>query len=108
MNSQNDAGYTALHHAARQGSKDLIEILLKAGADRMIENNVGETPYMVAQRFHQFEAERLLLNIEQQQGKDFLFWWISFVFIFCKFLSLLETQIGNIEQQQGMDFLFPR
>ena len=68
VNSTNDAGYTALHHAARHGSRELIEILLKANADRMIENNAGETPYMVAQRFQQYEAERLLLNIEQQHG----------------------------------------
>ena len=68
VNSQNDAGYTALHHAAKHGSKDLIEILVKAGADRLIENNAGETPYMVARKFEQLEAERLLLNVEQQHG----------------------------------------
>ncbi len=68
MNSQNDAGYTALHHAAKHGSKDLIEILVKADADRMIENNAGEAPYMVAHKFQQWEAERLLLNVEQQHG----------------------------------------
>lgn len=69
VNSTNDAGYTALHHAARHGSRELIEILLKANADRMIENNAGETPYMVAKRSQQYEAERLLLNVEQQHGK---------------------------------------
>ncbi len=68
MDSQNDAGYTALHHAAKHGSKELIEILVKAGADRLIENNAGETPYMVARKFEQLEAERLLLNVEQQHG----------------------------------------
>ena len=68
VNSQNDAGYTALHHAAKHGCKELIEILVKGGADRMIENNAGETPYMVAHKFQQWEAERLLLNAEQQQG----------------------------------------
>ena len=74
MNSTNDAGYTALHHAARHGSRELIEILLKANADRMIENNAGETPYMVAKRSQQYEAERLLLNVEQQQhGKRSIF-----------------------------------
>lgn len=69
VNSTNDAGYTALHHAARHGSRELIEILLKANADRMIENNARETPHMVAQRSQQFEAERLLLNVEQQHGE---------------------------------------
>lgn len=68
INSQNDAGYTALHHSAKHGSIDLIQVLLRAGADRMLENNAGETPYMVAHKYQQFEAERLLLNIEQQHA----------------------------------------
>ena len=68
VNSQNDAGYTALHHAAKHGSKELIDILIKAGADRMLENNAGETPYMVAHKFEQYEAEKLLLNMEQEHG----------------------------------------
>lgn len=72
VNSTNDAGYTALHHAARHGSRELIEILLKANADRLIENNAGETPYMVAKRSQQYEAERLLLNVEQQHGKIYV------------------------------------
>ena len=69
VNSQNDAGYTALHHAAKHGSRDLIDILVKAGADRMIENNAGETPYMVAHKFQQWEAEKLLLNVELEHGE---------------------------------------
>lgn len=68
VNSQNDAGYTALHHAAKHGSIDLIQVLLRASADRMLENNAGETPYMVAHKYQQFDAERLLLNIEQAHG----------------------------------------
>ena len=35
----------------------------------MIENNAGETPYMVAHRYQQWDAERLLLNVEQQHGE---------------------------------------
>ena len=81
VNSQNDAGYTALHHAARHGSKELIEILLKGNADRLIENNAGETAYMVAQRSQQFEAERLLLNMEEQQHGELLS-LLSFAFGF--------------------------
>ena len=42
---------------------------MKAGADRMLENNAGETPYMVAHKYAQWEAERLLLNVEQQHGE---------------------------------------
>jgi len=68
VNSQNDAGYTSLHHAAKHGSENQINILVKAGADQMIENNAGETPYMVAHKYQQWEAERLLLNVEQQHG----------------------------------------
>ena len=34
----------------------------------MLENNAGETPYMVAHKYQQFEVERLLLNIDQAHG----------------------------------------
>lgn len=68
VNSQNDAGYTALHHAAKHGSKELIEILISAGADRLLENNAGETPYMVAKKYQQWEAEKHLLNMEKEHG----------------------------------------
>ncbi len=40
----------------------------------MIENNAGETPYMVAHKYQQWDAERLLLNVEQQHGM-----WINWV-----------------------------
>ena len=72
VNAQNDAGYTSLHHAAKHGSIELIQVLLKAGADRMLENNAGETPYMVAHKYQQFEVERLLLNIDQAHGMNTL------------------------------------
>ena len=68
VNSQNDAGYTALHHAAKHGSRELIEILVKAGSDHMLQNNAGETPYMVAHKFEHRDAERMLLDREQEHG----------------------------------------
>ena len=39
----------------------------------MLENNAGETPYMVAHKYQQYDAERLLLNIEQQHGMNIRF-----------------------------------
>ena len=42
----------------------------------MLENNAGETPYMVAHKYQQFDAERLLLNIEQQHGETSLLTWL--------------------------------
>ncbi len=91
VDSQNDAGYTALHHAAKHGSKELIEILVKAGADRLIENNAGETPYMVARKFEQLEAERLLLNVEQQHG-EFVGTFGAFLFNYCIAVALYRFQ----------------
>ena len=39
------AGTTALHHAAESGHLDVIEVLLAAGADRTIEDDLyGGTP----------------------------------------------------------------
>ncbi len=91
VDSQNDAGYTALHHAAKHGSKELIEILVKAGADRLIENNAGETPYMVARKFEQLEAERLLLNVEQQHG-EIVGTFGAFLFNYCIAVALYRFQ----------------
>lgn len=58
-------------------------MLLRSGSDRMLENNAGETPYMVAHKYQQFEAERLLLNIEQQHGE-----WVIWVHVGIVIISL--------------------
>ena len=48
MNIQNGLGDTAIHLAARLGLKDMLEILLKNGADTEIRNLKGLLPLHVA------------------------------------------------------------
>jgi ankyrin repeat protein len=55
-----DQGYTALHLAANSGNVELIEFLLRAGADRTLKTGSGETPYDLAvKKGHHSAAESL-------------------------------------------------
>jgi len=40
-----DQGYTALHLAANNGNVELIEFLLRSGADRTLRTGAGETAH---------------------------------------------------------------
>lgn len=39
---QGDLGYTALHYACMRGYTDIVQLLLKLGANKNIENEFGE------------------------------------------------------------------
>ena len=55
-----DAGYTALHLAANGGNTELVDFLLKAGADRTLRTGGGETAYDLAvKKGHQTIADLL-------------------------------------------------
>jgi len=43
LNNQNNFGESALHFAAQVGAHDIIDLLLKAGADQSIKNEAGQT-----------------------------------------------------------------
>ena len=45
-----DQGYTALHLAANNGDVELIEFLLRSGADRTLRTGAGETAHDLAAR----------------------------------------------------------
>ncbi|KFY26737.1 hypothetical protein V491_01191 [Pseudogymnoascus sp. VKM F-3775] len=55
-------GMTALHFAARGGYGDIVELLLKRGADITSGNQAGESPFHVAAREGKLAAVRVLIG----------------------------------------------
>jgi cytohesin len=55
-------GRSALHLAASNGDRDLVEMLLAAGADPNSKNRVGETPLHFAAAHGHLETARLLIS----------------------------------------------
>ena len=64
-----DAGSTALHYAVQRGDVDVVEILLKHGADPSIENNLGKMPVDYCDAFPELRGG-LKRVIHQRQKKE--------------------------------------
>lgn len=61
INAQDSLGNTALHGAVvHSGDPDNVRLLLDAGADPTIRNDVGRTPYDEAVRREKHEARKIL------------------------------------------------
>lgn len=52
--------YTPLHHAAEQGNKALVKVLLDNGADKEIKDDQGRTPLKIAEEKGRKEIADLL------------------------------------------------
>lgn len=50
IDAVNRTGFTALHHAVENGSREAFDVLLAAGADASVANRHGATPLQTAQR----------------------------------------------------------
>ncbi|MBI4852010.1 MAG: ankyrin repeat domain-containing protein [Acidobacteria bacterium] len=48
LNTFDDLGNTALHIAVELNFVNIVDILLTAGADPSIENDLGQTPFQLA------------------------------------------------------------
>src|SRR5260370_17246491 len=48
LNAQDNAGWTALHHAASRGHSQAVLLLLTAGAQVDLPNHFGWTPLMIS------------------------------------------------------------
>jgi uncharacterized protein len=61
--SRDNDGWTALHYAAFNGKKDVVELLLANTADVSAKDNVGRTPlHAAASTGHEDVVELLLAN----------------------------------------------
>lgn len=61
INEKDDAyHYTPLHHAAEQGNKALVKVLLDNGADKEIKDDKGRTPLKIAEEKGHGEIIELL------------------------------------------------
>ena len=66
VNLPNRTGFTALHHAAENGSRDAAAALLQAGADPDWPNGAGLRPVEVARARGQEQVAALLDSVAQQ------------------------------------------
>ena len=57
-------GLTALHYAARRGDVEIVTILLKAGADPYIKNEMGMNVFDICEFYGPFEKVREALLVE--------------------------------------------
>ncbi|TRY94399.1 hypothetical protein DNTS_027940 [Danionella cerebrum] len=62
--SKSNHGWTPLHLASYFGHRDVVEALLKAGADANLSNNVGDTPLHKAAFTGRKEVVMLLLQFD--------------------------------------------
>ncbi|KAJ9076860.1 hypothetical protein DSO57_1022179 [Entomophthora muscae] len=71
VNQVNEAGNTALHWAALNGSLEVAKLLVGAGANVLLKNQIGRTSFYEAkQGGHEEVAEYLLELIDQAECSD--------------------------------------
>ena len=56
------AGLTALHYAARRGDVEIVKLLLEAGADPYIENEMGLNSFEMCEKAGPFPSVAKALN----------------------------------------------
>jgi cytohesin len=64
LNAKDEDGNTPLHVAAASGNANLVELLLKAGGDRYLENNRGDAPMHVATRKQHIDVVATLCSVD--------------------------------------------
>lgn len=55
---------TALHYAARRGDEEIVKLLLDAGADPYLENEMGVNVFKICEMSGPFPSVMKLLNNE--------------------------------------------
>ena len=65
---------TALHYAARRGDVEIVTLLLEAGADPYIENEMGLNSFDITKKFGPFPRVIRILNKYKDRRKLCLEW----------------------------------
>ena len=56
------AGMTALHYAARRGDVEIVKLLLEAGADPYVENDLGMNAFEICEKCGPFPSVMKVLQ----------------------------------------------
>jgi len=62
IHAASDQGCTALHAAAREGSEEIVRVLLNAKANASLRDSCGRTPWIMAVHHHKDDLLRGLLE----------------------------------------------
>jgi len=60
IESEYGKGFTPLHIAARNGQRDIAQLLISRGADVFVQDEGGKTPWFWAQEYHHEEIAAML------------------------------------------------
>jgi ankyrin repeat protein len=69
VDASNNVGYTALHHVAATGQKELVRMLVEAKADIRLRDNLGRTPWMTALHLNKDAGLRALLEPDPERER---------------------------------------
>ncbi|CAB0043910.1 unnamed protein product [Trichogramma brassicae] len=73
INAQNDKGNTPLHLAVKSGASNMVEVLLRHGADSNATNNKGMTPlHLICKKYGDPTMLNLFLRINDELGRPVL------------------------------------
>ncbi|CAB0043957.1 unnamed protein product [Trichogramma brassicae] len=73
INAQNNKGYTPLHLAVKKRASNLVQVLLRLGADSNATNNKGMTPlHLICKKYGDPTMLNLFLRINDELGRPVL------------------------------------
>ncbi|CAB0038883.1 unnamed protein product [Trichogramma brassicae] len=73
INAQNDKGNTPLHLAVKSGASNMVEVLLRHGADSNATNKKGMTPlHLICKKYSDPTMLNLFLRVNEELGRPVL------------------------------------
>lgn len=98
IESRDDAGNRTLHHAACHGSSEVLQVLLKAGADTTAVNNKGQTPLDMAERHDKVHTTSLLKQHNALLAKQ------ARLLDDARWIKTGESEIARISQKAALEY----